>query len=302
MVRRSATGLELVLHKGWTQTLHRPIHTDTRMIAASARSSAGSCWAIAVRKGTMPLVVVAGRAALALAMAAVWAGMAEARGAVAVEMKTVMGLARKLVAVAIAVELRGPGSYTGRSSFLGCFRHNTLGTNLAPVAEKTVLLAGGAATAAEAVLTVLMAAELGGPGSYTHRRSIRGCFLLHNTLGTNLAPVAEKTVLLAGGAATAAEAVLTVLMAAELGGPGSYTHRRSIRGCFLLHNTLGTNLAPVAEKTVSPSVAAVVMVEKLAHLEMAAVGAIRYRVAIGVAMAMAMAAAPTAWIQCCTSS
>ena len=191
----------------------------------------------------MPLVVVAGRAALALAMAAVWAGMAEARGAVAVEMKTVMGLARKLVAVAIAVELRGPGSYTGRSSFLGCFRHNTLGTNLAPVAEKTVLLAGGAA-----------------------------------------------------------EAVLTVLMAAELGGPGSYTHRRSIRGCFLLHNTLGTNLAPVAEKTVSPSVAAVVMVEKLAHLEMAAVGAIRYRVAIGVAMAMAMAAAPTAWIQCCTSS
>ena len=71
MVRRSATGLELVLHKGWTHTLHRPIHTDTRMIAASARSSAGSCWAIAVRKGTMPLVVVAGRAALALAMAAV---------------------------------------------------------------------------------------------------------------------------------------------------------------------------------------------------------------------------------------
>ena len=243
MVRRSATGLELVLHKGWTHTLHRPIHTDTRMIAASARSSAGSCWAIAVRKGTMPLVVVAGRAALALAMAAVWAGMAEARGAVAVEMKTVMGLARKLVAVAIAVELRGPGSYTGRSSFLGCFRHNTLGTNLAPVAEKTVLLAGGAA-----------------------------------------------------------EAVLTVLMAAELGGPGSYTGRSSFLGCFLLHNTLGTNLAPVAEKTVSPSVAAVVMAEKLAHLEMAAVGAIRYRVAIGVAMAMAMAAAPTAWIQCCTSS
>ena len=80
MVRRSATGLELVLHKGCTQTLHRPIHTDTRMIAASARSSAGSCWAIAVRKGTMPLVVVAERAALALAMAAVWAGMAEARG------------------------------------------------------------------------------------------------------------------------------------------------------------------------------------------------------------------------------
>ena len=249
-----------------------------------------------MRKGTMPLVVVAGRAALALAMAAVWAGMAEARGAVAVEMKTVMGLARKLVAVAIAVELRGPGSYTGRSSFLGCFRHNTLGTNLAPVAEKTVLLAGGAA---EAVLTVLMAAELGGPGSYTDRRSFLGCFLLHNTLGTNLAPVAEKTVLLAGGAA---EAVLTVLMAAELGGPGSYTDRRSFLGCFLLHNTLGTNLAPVAEKTVSPSVAAVVMVEKLAHLEMAAVGAIRYRVAIGVAMAMAMAAAPTAWIQCCTSS
>ena len=190
MVRRSATGLELVLHKGWTQTLHRPIHTDTRMIAASARSSAGSCWAIAVRKGTMPLVVVAGRAALALAVAAVWAGMAEARGAVAVEMKTVMGLARKLVAVAMAAELRGTGSYTGRSSFLGCF----------------------------------------------------------------------------------------------------------------LHNTLGTNLAPVAEKTVSPSVAAVVMAEKLAHLEMATVGAIRYRVAIGVAMAMAMAAAPTAWIQCCTSS